>query len=103
LSRRDFENGAVRDEIRKRLRVLQLQANQAHEFCPDHRDKQRGRPCLACEVERLERLVERAGEVMDLVDDCQLYDGAADRVREAVRRWRRARAVAVGAEPKKGG
>lgn len=24
-------------------------------LCPDHRDKQSGKPCLACEVERLER------------------------------------------------
>jgi hypothetical protein len=27
----------------------------ANNLCPDHRDKQEGKPCLACEVERFER------------------------------------------------
>lgn len=27
----------------------------ANNLCPDHRDKQQGKPCLACEVERLRK------------------------------------------------
>lgn len=31
----------------------------ANNLCPDHRDKQRDKPCLACSVETLERKLER--------------------------------------------
>jgi hypothetical protein len=31
----------------------QLQHSLANNICPDHRDKQSGKPCLACEIERL--------------------------------------------------
>lgn len=39
------------------IRKLQLKAgcSLANNLCPDHRDKQTGRPCLACEIERLQR------------------------------------------------
>lgn len=29
------------------------QSSLANNLCPDHRDKQAGKPCLACEIERL--------------------------------------------------
>lgn len=33
----------------------------ARNLCPDHRDKQAGKPCLACHVEQLERQLQEAG------------------------------------------
>lgn len=40
----------------KEMRVLEIKANHtlANNLCPDHRDKQAGKPCLACEIERLQ-------------------------------------------------
>ena len=32
----------------------------ANNLCPDHRDKQAGKPCLACEIERLSQQLEEA-------------------------------------------
>jgi len=29
----------------------------ANNLCPDHRDKQAGKPCLACEIDRLKKRV----------------------------------------------
>ena len=48
----------VRDEDMaeiKRLRA-QLDNSLGRNLCPDHRDKQAGKSCLACEIERLRAL-----------------------------------------------
>ena len=39
--------------LTKELKIATLKAAQLHIFCGDHYDKQRSKPCLACEVERL--------------------------------------------------
>ena len=41
--------------LAKKLRIAELKASGtlATNLCPDHRDKQLGKPCLACEIERL--------------------------------------------------
>ncbi len=43
------------EKLTKALRIAELKAagTLANNLCPDHRDKQTGRPCLACEIERL--------------------------------------------------
>jgi hypothetical protein len=43
--------------LTKAIRIVELKASGtlANNLCPDHRDKQTGKPCLACEVERLTR------------------------------------------------
>lgn len=52
---------AIREEL-ERLRMenrqlkLKNQHSLANNLCPDHRDKQKGKPCLACEIDRLEKL-----------------------------------------------
>lgn len=45
------------DQLERENKILQIKANSslANNLCPDHRDKQTGKPCLACEIERLER------------------------------------------------
>lgn len=43
------------ERLEKRAKIAELKASGtlADNLCPDHRDKQTGRPCLACEIERL--------------------------------------------------
>ena len=51
------------DRTKKEEKIQELKARgtPAHNFCSDHRDKQRGRLCLACHVEELELRLRRAG------------------------------------------
>ena len=48
-------------------RALQRKAatSLANNLCPDHRDKQEGKPCLACGIDRLRELLDRCDVVMD--------------------------------------
>lgn len=48
--------------LRRANDVMTLKASGtlANNLCPDHRDKQTGKPCLSCEIERLQRLLDRA-------------------------------------------
>lgn len=43
------------ERLTKELRIAELKnrGTLANNLCPDHRDKQVGKPCLACEIERL--------------------------------------------------
>ncbi len=34
--------------------------DEARPLCPDHRDKQHGKPCLACRIEELEKVCRQA-------------------------------------------
>lgn len=55
---KDFDRWEeMADKATKRARMLekQLQSSLANNLCPDHRDKQYGKPCLACTIETLER------------------------------------------------
>lgn len=42
----------------KEISILKLKnkSSLANNLCPDHRDKQEGKPCLACEIEQLKRI-----------------------------------------------
>lgn len=48
------QDGSV-DRLRAELKIAELKNKNslANNLCPDHRDKQAGKPCLACEIERL--------------------------------------------------
>lgn len=48
-------------EDAKRL-ALKAATSLANNLCPDHRDKQGGKPCLACEIERLRKLLKSHGQ-----------------------------------------
>lgn len=75
-------------ELQLRIEKLKNRNSLAHNLCPDHRDKQAGKSCLACEIERLQRECRRAagtGIPMDgpvpMEPGCYLvnwggYDGA---------------------------
>lgn len=55
---KDFDRWEeMADNANRRARMLekQLQGSLANNLCPDHRDKQYGKPCLACTIETLER------------------------------------------------
>lgn len=58
---RDRLAGEV-DILRKRTFAAEAKAahSLANNLCPDHRDKQQGKPCLACEIERLQRKLDAA-------------------------------------------
>jgi hypothetical protein len=49
------------DSLKEENRILKkrLACSLANNLCPDHRDKQKGKPCLACTIETLEKQVER--------------------------------------------
>jgi hypothetical protein len=50
---------AERDELARKLAVADKknQHSLVNNICPDHRDKQQGKPCLACEIENAERII----------------------------------------------
>ena len=62
---------------KKAQHIAELRANQLHDFCPDHRDKQRDKPCLACSLETAnrklaaarERVAALTGRLQDMVGD----------------------------------
>lgn len=67
----------LKDQIQrltKALRIAELKASGtlANNLCPDHRDKQTGRPCLACEIDRLR---EALGWYADANADCSAGAG----------------------------
>jgi hypothetical protein len=68
------------EQLERELKIANLKnaSSLANNLCPDHRDKQKGRPCLACEIERLERELADSRSGMD----------------EANKRWIEAREVA---------
>jgi hypothetical protein len=40
--------------------TLKNRSSLANNLCPDHRDKQGGKPCLACEIERISTALDEA-------------------------------------------
>jgi len=48
------------ERLSKALRIAELKASGtlANNLCPDHRDKQVGKPCLACEIQWLRTTLE---------------------------------------------
>lgn len=68
----------VTELIRERDKLKIKTANSlANNLCPDHRDKQQGKPCLACELEKLRKLLERAA------DDLAVGEGSEQMVAKA--------------------
>ena len=67
-------------ELERELRIAECKnrGTLANNLCPDHRDKQVGKPCLACAVERLERerdaLTRRLKAMLPLFIDLTLGD-----------------------------
>lgn len=56
------------DEVRDLVRQFHVLSHKAatslaNNLCPDHRDKQEGKPCLACEIERLYQATAYAAQV----------------------------------------
>lgn len=52
---------AAASSLREENQRLKVMCNNslANNLCPDHRDKQAGKPCLACETERLVKRLEK--------------------------------------------
>ena len=50
------------ERLRAENQVLDLKTRNSlgTNLCPDHRDKQKGKPCLACEIERLKAELDQA-------------------------------------------
>ena len=51
-------------ERENKILTLKSNASLANNLCPDHRDKQYGKPCLACTIERLEKRLKDAEECL---------------------------------------
>jgi hypothetical protein len=48
-----LEDGIERLTKKNKVLEIKCRASLANNLCPDHRDKQAGKPCLACEISRL--------------------------------------------------
>lgn len=57
----DFKHFEVPKEVYIYIKQLEIKnkASLANNLCPDHRDKQKGKSCLACEIERLQNALEK--------------------------------------------
>lgn len=58
------------DAAKARNKILELKcaASLANNLCPDHRDKQLGKPCLACTIEHLESWQVVAVDALKFID-----------------------------------
>jgi hypothetical protein len=75
-------------ELEKENRVLQIKAagTLANNLCPEHRDKQTGKPCLACRVEKLEKALHSIYRRAELAEaDGVHMRGALGNIREEAR------------------
>jgi hypothetical protein len=78
------------------VKILRIKAagTLANNLCPDHRDKQVGKPCLACEIEKLEKAALRLRALEQAMDSEVFLTGALDRVHtkadELLREWAKA-------------
>ncbi len=59
----DLESDVER--LRCKCKVLES-CSLGNNLCPDHRDKQAGKPCLACHVESLERRLRALSQPIDM-------------------------------------
>ena len=74
--RADQANGEL-DAAKRELAIANLKnaSSLANNLCPDHRDKQKGKPCLACEIERLQKAALSARQEMPSADEIKLACG----------------------------
>jgi hypothetical protein len=63
LSKLEMYEKALPDEKMVPIRFLHAM-ERLRPLCPDHADKQRGKECLACQIESLERTVERLNQTI---------------------------------------
>lgn len=51
-----IDEKAKSEGLQKEIKILELKnrSSLANNLCPDHRDKQAGKSCLACEIDRLQ-------------------------------------------------
>lgn len=85
-------------ELSQRATSAELKASHslANNICPDHRDKQTGKPCLACTVETLERRAKEreqaANAPMPSNDElaCEVSPSELAELRRDRERWRTA-------------
>jgi hypothetical protein len=62
-----------------RTQLIKARGSLANNLCPDHRDKQYGKPCLACEIERLEKQCAKLREALDRAHSrLMLFDTMAE-------------------------
>jgi predicted Ser/Thr protein kinase len=67
-------------ELEKEVEILQIKnrSSLANNLCPDHRDKQVGKGCLACEVEHLTatnaKLMEEIERLREVLKKCIALD-----------------------------
>lgn len=71
LAEAERENSALRKVL-----VMKNNTSLANNLCPDHRDKQQGKPCLACEIERLQKFVKDIATNYDH-EECYHRNGMA--------------------------
>lgn len=78
LQRAEKELGSCQNIVEgnnQELKKLRLQVNALHEFCPDHRDKQKGKACLACTLETVRNKVQGARKLSS--DDPRVLHGVS--------------------------
>lgn len=63
------EGAAEIRRLREFVRKMGESTNRTRPLCPDHRDKQAGKSCLACEIERLRGVWEEVGKVGGRIQD----------------------------------
>jgi len=83
-------------ELERENAILEIKnrGTLANNLCPDHRDKQTGKPCLACTIETLTRKKDRAeAELAAIKTAARAYflgycqDEAADEIVEGRGHW----------------
>ena len=72
-----------------RIHEIKNAGTLANNLCPDHRDKQTGKPCLACTIETLTRQKEKAES--DVAAHLQAFKELSERYRALEARVKRAR------------
>jgi hypothetical protein len=53
------------EDLEARIKLLEQRLACGHQFCPDHRDKLKDKPCRQCEVEALTKSVDIAIDQLD--------------------------------------
>jgi len=79
ISRAESENTALKqrcEELDRQLKVKSkiIEGLRIDFLCPDHRDKQRGKACLACTIARLEAELAKAKTQLEKKDHCHFIE-----------------------------
>ena len=63
-------------QLRKQIGILEIKnaGTLANNLCPDHRDKQLGKPCLACTIETADtKQTTQMEKILDVIDEMEAY------------------------------